>query len=38
MPEDLGKLEVARRQLAVAIRLLFDDRDPVSVYALEANA
>ena len=38
MPEDLGKLEVARRQFAVAIRLFFDDRDPVSVYVLAANA
>ena len=38
MQTELTKLEVARRQLAVAIRLFFDDRDPVSVYTLAANA
>ena len=38
MPTDLTKLDVARRQLAVAIRLFFDDRDAVSVYTLAANA
>lgn len=35
---ELTKLDVARRQLAVAIRLFFDDRDAVSVYTLAANA
>lgn len=34
----LSKLDVAHRQLAVAIRLFFDDQDPVSVYTLAANA
>ena len=34
----LTKLDVARRQLAVAIRLFFDDRDTVSVYTLATNA
>ena len=34
----LTKLDVARSQLAVAIRLFFDDQDPVSVYTLAANA
>ena len=34
----LTKLDVARRQLAVAIRLFFDDRDSVSIYTLAANA
>jgi len=38
MPSELTKLDVARRQLAVAIRLFFDDRDAVSVYTLAANA
>ena len=38
MTTDLTKLDVARRQLAVAIRLFFDDRDSVSVYTLAANA
>ena len=38
MPTELSKLDVARRQLAVAIRLFFDDRDPVSVHTLAANA
>ena len=38
MSVDLTKLDVARRQLAVAIRLFFDDRDSVSVYTLAANA
>ncbi len=35
---ELSKLDVARRQLAVAIRLFFDDLDPVSVFTLAANA
>lgn len=34
----LTKLEVARRQLSVAIRLFFDDRDCVSVFTLATNA
>ena len=38
MATDLTKLDVARRQLAVAIRLFFDNRDSVSVYTLAANA
>ena len=38
MPNELTKLEAARRQLAVAIRLFFDERDAVSVYTLAANA
>ena len=38
MSVDLTKLDVARRQLAVAIRLFFDDRDSVSVYTLATNA
>ncbi len=38
MPDNLTKLDVARRQLAVAIRLFFDDCDPVSVYTLAGNA
>lgn len=36
--ETLTKIDVARRQLVTAIRLLFDDRDPVSVFSLAANA
>ena len=38
MSTDLSKIEVARCQLAVAIRLFFDDRDFVSIYTLAANA
>ncbi len=38
MSTALTKLDVARRQLAVAIRLFFDERDPVSVHTLAANA
>ena len=38
MTTALTKLDVAHRQLAVAIRLFFDDQDPVSVYTLAANA
>lgn len=38
MAINLTKLNVARRQLAVAIRLFFDGRDPVSVYTLATNA
>ncbi len=38
MPAELSKLDVARRQLAVAIRLFFEDWDAVSVYTLAANA
>ena len=36
--ETLTKIDVARRQLVTAIRLLLDDRDPVSVYSLATNA
>ena len=38
MATNLTKLDVARRQLAVAIRLFFDGRDPVSVHTLASNA
>ena len=38
MSTTLTKLDVARRQLAVAIRLFFDDKDSVSVYTLATNA
>lgn len=38
MASKLTKLDVARRQLAVAIRLFFDDQDAVSVHTLAANA
>ena len=36
--QNLSKLDVARRQLVTAIRLLFDDRDPVSIYTLATNS
>lgn len=32
------KIDAARRQLITAIRLFFDDGDPVSVYSLASNA
>jgi hypothetical protein len=35
---DLTKSDVARRQLVTAIRLFFNDGDPVSVYTLASNA
>ena len=38
MSTTLTKLDIARRQLAVAIRLFFDDRDAISVHTLAANA
>lgn len=38
MPNELTKLDVAFRQVAVAIQLFFEDRDPVSVYTLAGNA
>lgn len=38
MAFDLTKLDVARRQLDVAIRLFFDGRDSVSVHTLASNA
>ncbi|WP_427914861.1 hypothetical protein ACPWT1_08100 [Ramlibacter sp. MMS24-I3-19] len=38
MTSPLTKLDVARRQLATAIRLFFDCTDPISVYSLAANA
>ena len=34
----LKKIDVARRQLITAIRLVFDGEDSVSVYSLAANA
>jgi len=34
MPMQITKLEAARRQLVIAIRLFFEDTDSVSVYAL----
>ena len=38
MSTALTKLDVARRQLVVAIRLFFDDQDAISVHTLAANA
>ena len=38
MSTALTKLDVAHRQLTIAIRLFFDNRDAVSVYSLAANA
>ena len=35
---NLSKFDAARAQLVTAIRLLFDDRDPISVYTLATNA
>lgn len=37
-PVHLSKLDAARRQLKVAIRLLFDDEDPVAVHTLVGAA
>ncbi|BBL56460.1 hypothetical protein [Methylomonas koyamae] len=34
----LGKLEAARRQLAVAIRLIFESGDPVAAHTLVGAA
>ena len=34
----LNKIDAARRQLKVAIRLLFDDEDPVAVHTLVGAA
>lgn len=34
----VGKLDVARRQLETAIRLYFDDADPVSIHTLSSAA
>lgn len=36
--QKLDKITVARRQLVEAIRLLFENRDPVTVYSLATNA
>jgi hypothetical protein len=36
--QQLSKTDIARRQLVTAIRLFFDDSDPVSIYTLAANA
>jgi hypothetical protein len=38
METPLSKIDVARRQLVTAIRLLFDEEDSVSVFSLAANA
>lgn len=38
MQGPLTKVDVARRQLAIAIELFFADRDAVSVYSLATNA
>jgi hypothetical protein len=38
MPDPLTTLDAARRQLVTAIRLLFADRDAVSIYTLATNA
>lgn len=38
METSLTKMDVARRQLVTAIRLLFDGGDLVSIYSLAANA
>ena len=38
MSTALTNLDVARRQLAVAIRLFFDDRDAISVHTLATNS
>jgi hypothetical protein len=38
MESSLTKIDVARRQLVTAIRLLFDGGDPVSIYSIAANA
>lgn len=38
MDTNLSKIDVARRQLITAIRLLFDGEDSVSIFSLAANA
>ena len=38
MQPSLTKIDVARRQLVTAIRLLFDGEDSVSIFSLAANA
>jgi hypothetical protein len=38
MKPSLTKVDVARRQLVTAIRLLFDEGDSVSIFSLAANA
>ena len=38
MVPSLTKIDVARRQLVTAIRLLFDGGDSVSIFSLAANA
>ncbi len=38
MNRPLTKIDVARRQLATAIQLFFENGDPVSIYSLAANA
>jgi hypothetical protein len=38
MDKQLGRIEVAKRQLVIAIRLLFDGEDSVLILSLAANA
>ncbi len=38
MNRPLTKIDVARRQLATAIQLFFENGDPVSIYSFAANA
>lgn len=38
MQKPLTKVDVARRQLAIAIELFFADRDAISVYSLATNS
>jgi hypothetical protein len=38
MREQINKLEAARRQLAIAIRLFFDKSDPIAIHTLAAAA
>ena len=36
--QSIDKIEAASRQLVTAIRLFFDDRDPISIFSLAQNA
>lgn len=38
MESELSKQDVARRQLVTAIRLFFENEDPVSIFTLASNA
>lgn len=38
MEPSLTKIDVARRQLITAVRLLFDEEDSISIFSLAANA